>query len=281
MATLEVAGITFYDRRQTDGFGFYFSDLTDWDGVPESKSPVNERPQGDGAFGIAEDLRQSAAVSFTGFYSGSSRVDMLTRKQEMTGALGVGRPVTATFTDELGPTSRIVSIRNAKPADTKGRDVVQFTVDMIATDPLRYGPSVAVSTTLPTSGGGIAYPITYPLTYGTPGYPGRITVSNPGTADTYSLLEVTGGLAGGFELTEVTTGQVIRFERPIPVGSTVYLNPRTGRASIDGQSDVSGFLTRSEWWAVPAGGSREIQFNSLGVVTGAPTLVSRTSPAYW
>ena len=281
MGTLEVADITFYGSPQADGFGFYFSDLTDWYGVPDSKSPVNERPQANGAHGIADDWRQSAAISFKAFYSGADRADMLRNQNALTGAFGIGRPVTATFTDELGPTSRVVSIRNARPRDTKGQSVVTFDVDMIAPDPLRYGPVQVASTGLPTSGGGIAYPITYPIDYGTPGNPGRITVSNPGTADTYSLLEVTGGMSGGFELTEVTTGRVNRFARPIPLGSTVYLNPRTGRVSLDGPSDVSGLLTRAEWWSVPAGGTREIQFNSIGAVTGSPTLTARTAPGYW
>lgn len=281
MVAFEVAGITFEGSMPFGSVGFGFSDLTDWYGVPDSKSPVNDRPQANGAYGIADDWRQSAAISFKAFYSGADRVDMLRNQNALTGAFGTGHPVTATLTDELGPTSRVVSIRNARPRDTKGQSVVVFDVDMIAPDPLRYGPALTVSTGLPTAGGGIVYPITYPIDYGTPGNPGSITVSNLGTADTYSLLEVTGGLSGGFELTETTTGRITRFERPIPLGSTVYLNPRTGRVSLDGPSDVSDFLTRSGWWSVPAGGTREIQFNSIGAITGTPTLTARTAPGYW
>ena len=281
MATFEAAGITFYGSPQADGFGFYFSDLTDWYGVPGSKSPVNDRPQANGAFGIADDWRQSAAISFKAFYSGANRADMLRNQNVLTGAFGTGHPVTATFTDELGPTSRVVSIRNARPADTKGQSVVVFDVDMIAPDPLRYGPVQVASTGLPTSGGGLAYPVTYPIGYGTPGNPGRITVSNPGTADTYSLLEITGGMSGGFELTEITTGRVNRFVRPVPVGSTVVLNLRTGRASLNGPSDVTQYWTRQERWSVPDGGTREIQFNAIGAITDSPTLTAKTSPAFW
>ena len=283
MVTFEVAGIIFHDRPQpgSGGVGFGFSDLIDWYGVPDSKSPLNERPQAHGAFGVAADWRQSAAISFKAFYKGADRVDMLRNQNLLTGALGVGRPVPATLTDELGPTSRVVSIRNARPQSTRGRKVVTFDVDMIAPDPLRYAPAVVATTGLPMPGTGIVYPITYPITYGTPGNPGRVVTENPGTAETFSQLEITGGLSAGFELTEIQTGNVIRFDRLIPDGSTAFVNLRTGRASIDGQSDVSGYLTRFDGWSVPAGGSREIQFNARGVVTGTPTLTARTAPAYW
>ena len=270
-------------RRDDDVYQVGPKFFSDWYSMPDSKSDINERPVGHGAFGAAEEWRSSLVLQMDGWCRGASWLSMM---GALKSSVSTGPMVTVSVTDDEGTTSRSVSVRRFVPVPNPGARVCDFTILMVARDPLRYGPAVTVSTGLPTSGGGIAYPITYPIGYGTPGYPGQIAVSNPGTADTYSLLEVTGGLAGGFELTEVTTGQVIRFERPIPAGSTVYLNPRTGRASIDGQSDVSGYLTRSEWWSVPAAsggipGSREIQFNSLGAVTGTPTLTSRTSPAFW
>ncbi|WP_416394227.1 MULTISPECIES: hypothetical protein [unclassified Curtobacterium] len=115
--------------------------------------------------------------------------------------------------------------------------------------------------------------------WGTTGITGRVSVTNTGTATTVSTFSVTGGLSGGFELVWVPTGQRIRFERPIDVASAVQINPRTGRVTIDGASDVTGFLTASQWWSVPAGSTGEVQFTPLGTVTGTPTLTARTAPA--
>jgi hypothetical protein len=115
--------------------------------------------------------------------------------------------------------------------------------------------------------------------WGTPGSTGRVLAVNDGSAETASVLEVTGGLSQGFELTWVPTGQRVRFERPVDVSETVRLSPRTGRVTISG-SDVTGFLTASEWWTVPAKRAGEIQFTPLGTVTGTPTLTARTASAY-
>ena len=284
MTTIEFGGITFDDEAPT---GFTFGRLKGWWDAAPMRLNQNERPQGDGDFGSAKNWRGARVISQQGSYVGETMADTYAAMEQIAAVQSSGVPSPFRVVEPFGAKQCVVSLANGPSVpDQIYTPYFTYTFDVIAADPLKYGDALTTSTTLPTSGGGIAYPITYPIDYGTPGYPGRITVSNPGTADTYSLLEVTGGLAGGFELTEVTTGQVIRFERPIPVGSTVYLNPRTGRASIDGQSDVSGFLTRSEWWSVPAAsggipGSREIQFNALGAVTGTPTLTSRTSPAFW
>jgi len=93
---------------------------------------------------------------------------------------------------------------------------------------------------------------------------------------------VTGGLSGGFTLTNVSTGQRLQFEREIPVGSTVYLNPRTARVYLDDPAnDVSSFLTVREWWTILPGTAHEIQFAAIGSVTGGtPTLTARTRSAY-
>jgi len=200
----------------------------------------------------------------------------------MSGALGGGDILRMTVTDELGPTFRDVRVRLFKPGDVIGSRF-EFAIDTHSRDPRRYGPEVPKSTDLPVAGGGIVWPLTWPLTWQGGGSDGRVTASNEeGTVETYSMLEVTGGLETGFSLVEVGTNKEIRFERVIPLGSTVYLNPRTGRVWIDHvDNDVSGFLTRDDWWSIPAGQTSVIQFNSLGAFTGSPTLTARTSPAKW
>ena len=277
MTTSEFEGITFDDEAST---GFTISRLKGWWDAAPMRLNQNERPQADGNFGSAKNWRGARVISVQGSYVGVSMVDTYAAMEQVSAVQSSGVPSLFRVVEPSGAKQCVVSLANGPTLpDQIYTPYFTYSFDVVAADPLKYGDALTVSTGLPTSGGGIAYPVTYPIDYGTPGNPGRITVSNPGTAATYSLLEITGGLAGGFELTEM--GRIIRFERPIPLGSTVYLNPRTGRVSLDGPSDVSGFLTRTAWWSVPAGGTREIQFNSLGAVTGTPTLTSRTSPAFW
>lgn len=283
MATLTINGLQFSGDVGSSN-GFYFNGLEDWFSLTDSKSELTERPQADGAFGIGHDYRQSAVLSFTGFYRGADRASTIAAKHVLTGTLGGGQPKLAVLTDVDGSTHRIVSIRSAPITDNRDSLVFTFSVVMTATDPLCYGDSISVSTGIPMSGGGLIFPLGSTDAYwdfGEDGASGRVLVSNPGTAATFPSLSVSGGLGSGFVVTDVATGESVPFYRPIPEGSTVTVNQRTGRASIDGQSDVSGFLVRAEFFSIPAGESHQIQFAPLGVVSGSPQLTVSTAPAYW
>jgi len=264
--------------------GWYFAELIDWYAITPSKSDVNERQQAHGAFGVAHDWRMSAALSAKLTYLGSDHDDAVRATNEFNGVMNTGRRVTMTFDDGGIVTSRAVSVRGAKPNDTHGGAEVVVPVNVIAPDPRRYAPEVVTVATVPLSGGGLLFPLGTTSSkywdFGADGSSGRALATNTGEADTFPSLLVTGGLELGFIITDVTTGQVVRFDRPIPVGSSVLVNQRTGRASIDGQSDVSGFLTRREFFSIGPHETHQIQFAPLGAVTGTPQLSVLTAPAY-
>lgn len=187
------------------------------------------------------------------------------------------------FTDDDGLTlGRTVRVTQVAPASRRGGDLKRvLTVYTEAADPLMYGLETVGSTGVPTPGVGVADPITDPFSEGAPGNLGRVAFTNTGTAPTSVTLMVAGGLSGGVEIRVVETGEILRLERLIPDGSVVTFRSRTGRAVIDGQSDVTGFLTVDDWPQVPAGATRTFQFTPLGVATGTPSMSVSASPAYF
>lgn len=263
---------------------FYFTQLTDWYSLPQAKTEIRERPLADGAFGFSGDYRMAAVISIDGIYLATDRNDLQAARANLMQAAR-GPMVPLTFTDENGPTTRRVSVRALPMPDDHGQLSFAFSVDVLAVDPNRYATAPpgleTVSTGLPAGGTGLVWPVAYPFAWGTPGVSGRVTVHNLGTAPSYSLFTITGGLAGGFMLTNVTTGDLLRLDRAVPLGSTVTLNPRTGRATIDGAAnDISGFLTSRQWWSIPPESSQDIQFVAIGVPTGTPTMTAVTASAY-
>jgi hypothetical protein len=281
---VDLNGITMLPRP-TEGdsypLGFYFTALTDWYSLSDSKSAIRERAQADGAFDIDRDWRTSAVVSFEGVYIGHDDNDTTVAKRQLRAAWGTGLEGLMTVTDPQGPTSRAVSIRDVKVTDDHGRRYFTFSVDMVALDPNRYGPVISASTGLAVAGTGYIWEAVWPADWGSGGAQGRADVTNPGDATTWPLLSVSGGLSLGVELVEVYTGSDLRLDRPIPVGSTVYFDARTGRVYIDSlDNDITGFLTRREWWSVPPGATRSVQINALGVATGSPLLTVQIAPAY-
>ncbi len=276
---IELAGITFRDS----GRGWVFADLIDWYSVPDSKASDDPIPQGHGSFDPGTDWRSSAAISFTAGYIGDSAVEVLSAVEDFN-AVGTSSEIQVMrVTDALRATSRQVSVRHIAVPDFLNYDSFEahFAVDVLAWDPLRYGDPVVTTAGLPSLSGGIAFPIVFPIDFATTGDPGRLVLTNAGKQATWPLFTVSGGLAGGFSLRCIETGQEIRFEFPLAVSDVVTVDVQSGQAWINDESNVlSGYLTKSEWFAVPAGGVRTVQFNAIGAVTGTPILTGSVAPAW-
>lgn len=272
-----LGGMTFEAYAST---GWVFSDLTDWLTVTDAKGGLSGRPIAHGSFDPGEWLRESASPSFRVAYVGADSVDALRALQRLR-AIGVSKsliPMTVDLGD--GAMTRNVRVQSIDVPDTHGRSSVSATVYTQAADPLLYGVEVSGVTGVPTAGVGIADPIIDPFQEGAPGNPGRVELTNVGTAPTTVRITVAGGLSGGVQILVVETGEVLRMERLIPDGSTVTFDSRTGRAKLDGQSDVTGFMTVDQWPQIPAGSTRTFQFMPQGTQSGTPTMRVAANPAY-
>jgi hypothetical protein len=257
---------------------YLFTKLVDWYSLPDSKSPIQQRPQLDGAFSFP-DYRESASITVSGTGFGASPADCVAMQKSLTAARS-GQSLIPMKVEVSGDVStRMVSVRSINIDDHRGRDYFNFQIAVVAPDPHRYGETAYVSTGLASSGTGIRFPVLFPVSFGAPGASGRATAVNGGSADTWSTFTVGGGgLWGGFTLVHVESGRQVRVDRDVPMGSVVSLDSRTGTALIDG-SPIPGSLTRSEWWPVPAGSSASVQFLANGAVSGTPTLTVATAPA--
>jgi hypothetical protein len=281
VTTLEYGGIVF-DEESVNGF--HLGRLVGWDDGAPTKYDAPDRPQGHGTFRPGKVFRGARVVSVEGSWSGATIEDAYRARRQLAGVSADESPFVVR--DPLGMLQVDAALAQAPQADDRlYSPFFKFSFDVVTSDSFRYGDWVPAQTGVPTASSGLTWPLGSASSglfwdWGTEGVSGRVAVSNGGTADTYSTFEVTGGLSGGFLLTWVPTGAEIRFTRPIPDGSTIYLNPRTGRASIDGQSDVTGYLIVSEWWPILPGQSGEVQFTPLGAVTGTPRLTVKTADAY-
>lgn len=265
--------------------GFVYNDIESWYSGSDMVSSFTQRNNADGSSGGSQVFYEDLIVSLSGVYVGTSPSATSAAKSRLAAMKNSGRTLQISLTDEGGKTSRYCNVASVVIPHTSDKYSFKFSIHFACKDPLRYGPTTSISTGLTAASGGLSYPISYPIDYGISGSNGDLIALNSGTEETFSTLEITGGMSGGFELTEISTGNVLRLERPIPQGSVITVNPRTGRASMDGPSDVSRYLTRSEFWSVPAAvgsapGVRTIHFDALGVVTGTPTLTAHTAPAY-
>lgn len=155
------------------------------------------------------------------------------------------------------------------------------TLQFVASDPKRYAVTETVSPTvgLPSPGiGGLTFPLTFPLAFGTPGTPGSTTVTNTGEVPTWPVYTLTGPITGPV----ITTGgSVLRFatDFELELGQTAIIDSDTRSVLINGvaRPDV---LVQREWAYLPADVPTVVAFTGQGVYDPAAGLVVSYRAAY-
>lgn len=279
MTTVAFAGITFDDESFR---GFHLSKLVGWYDAPPTRFDAEDRPQGDGKFRQKRVFRSARVVSVEGSWSGTTLEEAYRAREQLMAVQADGAESLFSVTDVLGTKSASVSLAAAPTADDGlFQPYFKFAFDVVAPDPVKYGLAKSDSTGVPTPSSGLVWPLgpgTPYFNWGTSGNAGQISLTNSGTARSWPSLTVGGGLGGGFILTWVPTGDQLIYSGPVPDGSSVNLNARTGRATMNGASDVTGFLTTSNWWSLAPGQTGLVQFTPVGAVTGTPTLTGAVAP---
>lgn len=184
---------------------------------------------------------------------------------------------------DLGRRTAAVYITGTPTVDWQGGVDIFFAIDMVATDPRKYGELVTATSPAASPGGGLVFDLFTGsnegvLDFGDAGNPGTVTFENVGTADTAPVFTVS-GYAPGFTITEVNSGARLIYSQTVAAGQTLVLNAADGSVLLDGYADRSAYLTRREWTRVNGKTRATYLFESPGSV-GA-TLQIGAKPAWW
>lgn len=250
-----------------------------WSGSPDVRVESVERTRADGSFDD-QHFYGARLVTLSGRAWFPTPEALRGGQRRFSGLLG-SRAATLTVDDGVGVLSAGVRLAGPVRARLTSPLLLDFQLSLLAPDPRKYAAQQVASTGLPVSSGGLVFPLVFPLDFGAAGTTGRVTLDNPGTADTWPAFTVTGPLPSGFELTRVETGQRLRYTGALAAGQPVVLDASTGAVLLEGTADRRQLLTAYDWFAVPAGGVATVQFSSLGSSDPAASLEARFRPAYW
>lgn len=269
--------------------GWIYDDeaLSSWYALAEVDASLTKRPNGHGVYNVDQLFTNEHRTEIPGKFFGASAAEAVTARNRLVALFNDGKPVTVTVTEGDLATSRVGTIIDIDP-QWKPDHHFTFTLVFAAFDSRRYGVVRTVSSGLPSASSGLVWPLgstdqANPAVYwnwGTAGSSGRVSFTNAGNTPTYPIILVGAGgeFDVGFSLVEVPTGREITYSRDT-VGSIIRIDNRTRRATING-GDVTGDLTRKEWFEIPPGATYEYQINTLGSVTGAPTYDLSAADAY-
>ncbi len=178
-------------------------------------------------------------------------------------------------------TMQVQCIRRTVPLDVPYQFglVVKAALQFYAPDPIKYAPTQTLPTGLPTSGGGLTYPLVYPLDYGSAGNSGRVVAVNPGSADVSPVFTIIGPIdSSGFQVTSVEDGLTVQFNGAVGANDTFVIDTRTGVCTLNGSTR---YVSVTTWPKIPANSSRTFQFGAPGAYSSAAQLSCAFAPGYW
>jgi hypothetical protein len=266
--------------------GQTITSIEGWENLPGSRYDNIQRARAHGSHPspVWSDQR---LVTVTGTSYSQDQRDALLLELQASMVYGdeadVGEPLTITLAGRtLTATGQLLRCDPTVAAGSWNYGLIGWVAQWRCPDPLRYGPEKTATTGLPTSGGGLVYPLTYPLAYGAASNPGQITLANAGTAAAPIVFDVTGPLPSGFEISAAgAAGSPTRSASPRGRhhrGHRRRHRPRRGHRRPPRRAHQRRLAAHPQG---RDGGSVTVQFTSLGGYDPAATLAAAWKDTYW
>lgn len=155
-----------------------------------------------------------------------------------------------------------------------GKLLMQYVSDRTATwsamvtaaDPRRYGTAQQSGTTgLPVTTGGLAFPVTFPISFSATSVSGQINAVNQGTFETRPVLTIAGPVVAPTVSALYPDGTVrqLIYSQDLQTGDVLAIDTDTHTVTLNGAVSRRRFMTVSAGWpTIPAGASVNYQFQS-------------------
>lgn len=159
-------------------------------------------------------------------------------------------------------------------------------IEFEASDPRRYSLLESQSTTqLPQPEPGLAWPLLFPLNFGTPGSTGNIEADNYGDAPTHPVFQIKGPCSKP-SITNLNSGVLLEYDIALSASDTLYVDTSQGTVTLNGTqaNRLYTATTRSQpegAFTLPAGRTALAFRSDDSAPDPASTLTVTWRSAYW
>jgi hypothetical protein len=239
-----------------DDFGveWWVTSEQGWAATPPVRLTLTDRPERHGAFD-APSYRGPRVITLEGTAIAPDRAAKESAKDRLAAVLADGSALLPLVVTEPHRTRRALVRLGAesKIADRKA-GAFEFSLTMTAPDPLRYSYGLNASTCpLPSSSGGVTFPLSFPLDFGTGSSGGRLLLDNAGTAPTWPVWRISGPCVQPV-VTNTATGEELAFELTLQEGEFLVIDTDARSVLLQGTaSRRSALLPGSDWFALRPG----------------------------
>lgn len=153
----------------------------------------------------------------------------------------------------------------------------QATVEVTCEDARRLGAALSSTTQLPSSTGGLAWPLTWPLTWTGTQVTGECTLTNPGNAVGPLSLRINGPVSGPM-VTCAGSSMIFRYAGSVAAGDWLDVDMEARTVLYNGQASRASLVTSRGWFGFPPG-DMTVGFNADSYDPAASLTVT-ASPAW-
>lgn len=278
-ATLVSVGNLTFGAVDANGSVWTLTNFEGWTGSPDPTLTLTQRSRADGAT-ANESFLTARNMVLSGVVMAPSPDALNASLDDLNTAVTLA-PFQLSVS-ESGRVRAVMAQRNGAVLTPKVNSrFARFSIQVVAKDPLKYGASATYTTPLPSSSGGVTYPVTYPVTYTGVTNTGVISVNNPGNAPAPVLLRIDGRIpVGGWSVNHLGQDLTLSFATSLSLGAGEFVTVDMQRREVlaQGQSTRNGYVTSRGWFQLDPG-PNDIAFSSVAYDSSA-LLTLTTYPAW-
>jgi hypothetical protein len=263
-----------------DGFGVGWT-ITKFDGWGSPQSNVNFTTRGRGHGATSTDPYHSPRfMTIEGLVSAPDLAGLDAAFYRLAAAVTLGQ--FQMVVAEAAGVKQVAAQRQGEVITTYlSNKLGKYSILIAAKDPFKYGDAITASTALPSSSGGLTYPITYPLVYTGVSTSGVISIRNPGSDPSPVYLRIDGAIpAGGWSVNHLGQQVTLSFASSLALGAGEFVTVDMQRREVlaQGQAARNGYVTSRGWFLLDPG-RNDISFSSVAYDPTA-LLTLTTYPAW-
>jgi hypothetical protein len=262
-----------------DGTVWFMAPLDGWHEAPTPRLNLEPRPSEHGAFD-GNAYNDPRVVTITGKAVATSLANAKRARDIVASVCGdpsLGLQTMTVYT--AGNPALQAAVRRSgitKTAPIGGSYGFVFSIIVTAPDPRRYSTTLlqpSVGLPLPGSGG-LAFPLVFPLTFGSGAAGGQMTLTNGGTTAVWPVWSVLGPV-DGLSITNLTTGQTLTFDPTfsIPAGQTLVIDTDARSVKLQGVNRRDALVTAG-WFQLLPTADTIVRFAGVSVPDPAALLTA-------
>ena len=258
---------------------WYFLGIDGW-GAPGSTSQPTQRGRGDGGF-ASEAWLQYRTFTVQGAIVAPDRPSLVAAQDVLNVAASI-QPQALTIVNGGSERTVIGAQRQNEVLYKETSPIsVEFAITFFAVDPRKFGAPITQSTALPSSSGGLTWPVQWPVQWTGVQVTGVVTIDNPGNKAGKVIMRIDGPVQGP-SVTHIGSGAALTFASSYTLNAGSWLDidvdPEVRSVLENGQSSRAGWVTSRGWFALDPG-PNQFAFNAT-VYNSSALLTVTGYPAY-